>query len=96
MRLVAVIVAAGLLLTTLMTGCREHGTSWDCTCSFLTDYDDASTHEVRVCSADAGRVEAEARGCAQAGAPAPVQGCSCGQVEPRRDCLVGACETRLH
>ncbi len=65
------------LLVAAAAGCREEGAPYDCTCTYLTDFDDAAKQETRVCAASPERAPGVARGCAQAGAPAPIQECSC-------------------
>ncbi|AKT41951.1 uncharacterized protein CMC5_061730 [Chondromyces crocatus] len=76
----------------LASGCRsERGSPYDCTCTFVTDFDDESRQRVTVCAADAARSIATARGCAQSGAPGPVQTCSCQPVSPPAACDVGNC-----
>jgi hypothetical protein len=70
----AAVLAAALILG----GCRsEQGSPYRCDCSFLTDYDDAATIAVSSCAPSPELASAIARGCAQSGAPAPVDKCSC-------------------
>jgi hypothetical protein len=81
-------------LAMVASGCKaEAGVPWQCTCTFLTDYDDPSRHEVEVCAPVRERAEAQARGCAQSGAPAPIQRCEC-QPLAGAACAVGACRAR--
>jgi hypothetical protein len=79
-----------LLLVLLCGGCREQGERHRCSCAFLTDFDDGSRREVTVCSPTAERAPAVARGCAQSGAPATIQDCTCTSLGGR--CAVGACD----
>lgn len=81
---IAAVVALGA------AACGEaRGSAFACTCNLLTDFDDASKHEVIVCAPSAERAPTIAQGCAQTGAPAPVQGCVCA---PRGEaCSLGAC-----
>jgi hypothetical protein len=81
-------VGAALALT---LGCQGQGAAYDCACTFLTDFDDAATHEVRVCAASAERAPAVARGCAQSGAPAPIEACTCKAAQSSVRCAVGEC-----
>lgn len=57
--------------------CRHEGVPFDCECDMLTDYDDGWKLPVRACAADAREAPDVARGCAQLGAPAPIQSCKC-------------------
>jgi len=89
------LAAAASLLGLLVAGMsckREPSQRFDCTCHFLTDFDDASRQSVEVCAADPRRAEAAARGCAQSAAPAPVQSCSCRAADrpgcPPDDCRI--------
>lgn len=79
----------------LALGCRaEQGTLYGCECTFVTDFDDDSKVEVEVCAPSDARAEAIGRGCAQAGAPGPVQGCVCRRnpaEKTREACSSGAC-----
>jgi len=83
--------ALAALLAAAASGCRnEPGAPYACACSFLTDFDDTSRHDVRVCAPSPERARAIARGCAQMGAPGPVQGCDC-RAERGARCETGAC-----
>jgi hypothetical protein len=86
------LVLAGVALSA--AGCRPRGALYDCTCAFLTDFDYAVTQEVTVCAGSAERAVPEARGCAQTGAPAPIQGCSCRPASEGAECVVGECRVR--
>jgi hypothetical protein len=81
-----------LAALSLASAACEKGNRYDCSCSFLTDYDDASKQLVEVCAPSLERAAAFAKGCAQSGAPAPIQACVCrpGGAEP---CRAGACST---
>jgi hypothetical protein len=86
--------AAALFLGAAAAGCpAERGDVYDCTCTFLTDFDDPSRHEVLVCAPSSERAPAIARGCAQAGAPAPVQGCACRKAAAGT-CALGECRMK--
>lgn len=81
-----------LLLLTLSAGCaKERGSTYRCTCSYLTDFDDGSTADVLVCSPTDERAPDFARGCAQLGAPAPVEKCSCRMETSKTSCEAGTC-----
>ena len=74
-----------LLIVAALPACKGDAakrTLFDCECSYLTDMDDPSVQRVRVCAGAA--VEQTAIGCAQAAAPAPIEGCHCKPA-------VGAC-----
>ncbi len=59
---------------------------------FVTDFDDESKHAVEVCAGPAAEVAAEvARGCAQSGAPGPVQACTCRPASDLGGCRGDAC-----
>lgn len=91
--LCALVTAA--LLPAFASGCREErGSTYACRCSFLTDFDDGSTQEVAVCAPSEERAPDFARGCAQAGAPAPVERCACRLEKSGSGCEVGACVAR--
>jgi hypothetical protein len=77
---------AALILVAAAPSCERGGAPYDCACSYLTDFDDASTQPVRVCSPAPERAQAIARGCAQTGAPAPIQGCSCAPARGAAPC----------
>ncbi|UQA59207.1 hypothetical protein [Polyangium aurulentum] len=86
---------AALLPALLLGGCREErGSTYLCSCSFLTDFDDGSTQEVTVCAPSDERAPGFASGCAQEGAPAPVERCSCRLEKSGAGCKVGACASR--
>ena len=72
-------------------GCSERGVPYDCACTVLTDFDDPSKHEMRICAPSPERAPAIARGCAQMGAPAPVEKCVCKGVEGGAECRGGEC-----
>jgi hypothetical protein len=93
---VSVASAAAFLLAAALAsaGCREQGSYYRCSCSFLTDYDDPARLSINVCSPSREQASSIGRGCAQSGAPAPVQSCSC-DLEPARagvSCRSGDCE----
>ncbi len=80
------------LLFTLSAGCaKERGSTYRCSCSYLTDFDDSATQEVTVCSPSDERATEFARGCAQLGAPAPVEKCACKIAIQSSGCEAGAC-----
>jgi hypothetical protein len=88
------VAAAALFLGAAAAGCSaERGDVYDCACTFLTDFDDTSKHEVLVCAPSAERAPAIARGCAQSGAPAPVQGCAC-QKAAAAACTLDECRMK--
>ncbi|MRG97982.1 hypothetical protein [Polyangium spumosum] len=91
--------AAALLLAlaaaVLGSGCeKERGSPYACSCTFLTDFDDNSGSEVTVCSPSDERAPDFARGCAQSGAPAPVEKCTCKVERGAGTCEVGLCRNR--
>lgn len=77
--LLRALLAASALAAIAITGaaCRHEGVPFDCECDMLTDYDDGWKLPVRACAADAREAPDVARGCAQLGAPAPIQSCKC-------------------
>jgi hypothetical protein len=81
-------------LVAALAGCREQGSYYRCSCSFLTDYDDPAKVSIAVCSPSREQASSIGRGCAQSGAPAPVQGCACDLDGPRAGvtCRSGDCE----
>lgn len=87
-RAAAFLMAAALALAS--SGCREQGSYYRCTCSFLTDYDDAASLSVAACSPSRELASSIGRGCAQSSAPAPVQSCAC---EPDRERASVACRS---
>ncbi|HVY45491.1 MAG TPA: hypothetical protein VHB21_06405, partial [Minicystis sp.] len=74
-------------------GCERGGRPYTCTCSVLTDFDDATKHVVEICSPTAARAAEFAKGCAQAGAPAKVDACTCEPVPSGAACDLGRCVT---
>jgi hypothetical protein len=86
--------AALMMLAAALSGCREQGSYYRCSCSFLTDYDDAAKLSIAVCSPSREQASSIGRGCAQSGAPAPVQACACepDQARSRAACRSGDCE----
>ena len=83
-----------LLLAALSTACKEEEPRalWGCDCTFITDTDGESKHAVEVCAGPAAEVAAEvARGCAQSGAPGPVQACKCSPTSDLRGCSGDVC-----
>jgi hypothetical protein len=80
-----------LALSSALVACDDKGASYACTCSFLTDFDDASSESVVVCASSPERAAPMARGCAQSAAPAPVQSCRCA-LRGGPVCRDGACE----
>jgi hypothetical protein len=83
---------AGLLAALAGSGC-ERGTRFECTCGFLTDYDDASKQVVDVCAPSPERASEFAKGCAQSGAPAPIHSCAC-RPTSGEPCRAGQCSSR--
>lgn len=93
--LARVLAVASLLSAT--SGCsRGASDTFDCTCSYFTDFDDASKQEVTICAPSQERAETYARGCAQGAAHAPVQSCSCRPTAkaPWSSCKPGECRAR--
>lgn len=77
-----------------MAGCREEsGVFYRCSCTVLTDFDDASKREIEVCAPSAERAGDLGRTCALEGAPAPVSGCSCQLGDRMNGCRVGECRS---
>jgi hypothetical protein len=85
----------GVLLSVMAVGCtKERGSTYTCTCTFLTDFDDGSRQDVTVCSPSDERAPDFARGCAQFAAPAHVEKCSCKVEKKDNGCEVGLCRNR--
>ncbi|MFO0762550.1 MAG: hypothetical protein U0359_39285 [Byssovorax sp.] len=88
-------LARGLLLlitAALLGGCqKEPGTFYRCTCTVLTDFDDASKRDIRVCAPSVNRADVLARSCAREGAPAPVSECACRAEVLPEACTTGEC-----
>ncbi|MGK3964788.1 hypothetical protein WMF38_11525 [Sorangium sp. So ce118] len=83
-----------LLCALLSCACRpEQGTLYDCSCTFVTDFDDDAKLEVEICAPSEDRAEGVGRGCAQTHAPGPVSGCACRSSPGRGPCEVRACRT---
>lgn len=83
-----------ILLAALAPCCQggEPRAPFACECTFVTDFDDDSRYDVEVCSPPAAETAAAlARGCAQSGAPGPVQGCACRPVGELGACKGDAC-----
>ncbi len=73
-------------------GCREEtGVFYRCSCTVLTDFDDASKREIQVCAPSLERASSLGRTCALEGAPAPVSGCECRVGDRMNGCRVGEC-----
>lgn len=97
------LIRGGLVLGPLVlsggVGCKEaKGSLYTCDCPFLTDTDDTSVQKVEICESSPARAQSAAMGCAQSGAPASVQSCSCTPA-PRSSsgvCRVGDCAVREH
>ncbi len=89
------VAALGAVVSLLATGlvafaCTPPGVPFECECDMLTDYDDGWRLPVRVCAADMREAPVVARGCAQLGAPAPVQSCKCtAGAGPAQSCRHG-------
>src|SRR5689334_1132033 len=82
------LVALGLM----QSGCPStEGRMFSCACTFLTDFDDGSRADVEVCAPTLERAAPIGRGCAQSGAPAAVQGCTCAPIASAALCRVGDC-----
>ena len=83
--LVAIAVTSGLF-----AACAREGKPFDCTCEWLTDYDDRESVTTHLCATTEEEARAMGPGCAQTGIPAPVQRCTC---TPSKDakppCKVG-------
>lgn len=90
----AIALVGSLLLSVAIAGCaKERGASYRCSCSYLTDFDDGSIQDVAVCAPSDDRAPDFARGCAQSGAPAPVDKCDCKRnVAAAGGCEVGLCK----
>jgi hypothetical protein len=86
-------LAAAWLLGAAAGCARGASDTFDCTCSYLTDFDDASTQAVTMCAPSQERAETFARSCAQGAAHAPVQRCSCRPAAkaPWSSCKPGEC-----
>ena len=85
------------LVALLLTGCPSldggEGRPFECSCHYLTDFDDASKVDVSICAAP-DRAVGEAKNCAQPAAPAPIQTCTCTPAASAPPCRPGACITR--
>ncbi len=86
----------GLLAGFVLTACARRSVPLErqlCNCELLTDTDELSTVRVEACVASTG-IQAEAKDCAQSGAPANVQSCRCeplaGSACSARSCKVYA------
>lgn len=99
------LVTACLALLWLLGGgvlaCSRDGgraQRYDCSCTFLTDFDDPSGQLVVVCQPDQERAEAAAKGCAQSAAPAPVEQCRCSVAgaSGSEPCQSGYCHVKEH
>lgn len=89
---------AGITLFVGVLGCTSQpGQAYDCACGFLTDFDDKSSIVVGACAApiegDEG-ARVVARSCAQSGAPAPIDSCTCRPLADAAPCEIGACSVR--
>jgi hypothetical protein len=71
--------------------CARDGGSYACSCEYMTDYDDTYGVQVAICAATAERAPGLAKDCAEPGAPAPIQRCSCAAVANAPPCKEGAC-----
>jgi len=83
------------LLLVLVCGCRGDNAKaerYACDCSFLTDMDGASGVPVEVCAAGPDKAEQVAQGCAQSGAPAPIEACACRPQRAASGCKAGECK----
>jgi hypothetical protein len=88
-----------LLLVVALGGCPADSgpkARFSCVCRFLTDTDGTSEVVVDLCAKDAAAAEARAPGCAQAGAPATVQGCSCSAATGPCAAAAPDCTVRDH
>ena len=72
-------------------GCAKDGTSYACSCDYITDYDDAYGVKVSICAATDERAPQLAKNCAEQGAPAPIQRCSCAADTTGKKCKEGEC-----
>jgi hypothetical protein len=78
----------------VLAGCHdERGVLYRCSCTVLTDFDDASKREIEVCAPSAERASNLGRTCALEGAPAPVSGCTCQLGDRMNGCRVGECRS---
>lgn len=83
------------LALALLVGCgRGEGRAHVCECSFLTDFDDPSHVVVEACAGSAVEANDVARSCAQSGAPAPVERCTCAPSPSNSACPEGQCSVR--
>ena len=91
-------ILAAVVLVGATSGCKDDpGASYACDCAFLTDTDDTSIQKVEVCESTPERAQQAARGCAQSGAPATVQSCSCTAKNEKKDaCKAGDCTVLEH
>ena len=88
-----------LVVVLVAPSCREtthRARSFDCDCSWLSDYDDASGQRVTVCAASDEDAKQAAEGCAQSAAPAPIQGCHCWEKSAETPCKLGDCTAHAH
>ncbi|MBI4951246.1 MAG: hypothetical protein HY908_04380 [Myxococcales bacterium] len=93
---VLALVGLGWLSAAGAPGCEQRAqaslTRHRCSCSFLTDYDDAAQADVEACAADPEHAAAVARSCAQRAAPGSVERCACAPAPAPTACPSERCE----
>ncbi|MFO0593247.1 MAG: hypothetical protein U0441_37240 [Polyangiaceae bacterium] len=83
--------------SSLAAACARDGTPFECTCEWLTDYDDRESVQTRVCATSEDEARAMGPGCAQTGIPAPVQRCTCARSKDAPSpCRVGCRSAEGH
>jgi hypothetical protein len=91
----AILALAMLPLLAVGAACKRSasdGQPFSCDCELLTDTDGVSSVKVTICEADPSVAERAARGCAQSGAPAQIQSCSCQSIPGTASCQPGSCK----
>lgn len=89
-----------LALVVLLAACNRNqapqpGARHDCTCTYLTDYDDTARVVVDTCIADGKKPEDEARYCAAESAHNHIDKCECKATAVRCDARAkDACQHR--
>jgi hypothetical protein len=77
----AVVLVGAVVIGSATVGCSKApaapGKRVACTCTFLTDFDDAARVDVDVCAANGKNVVDEAKACAARSAHNHVEGCVC-------------------
>ena len=80
-----------VVLLAAAAGCKKSeppkpGKWVECTCPYLTDFDDVAKHSLEVCVPEGMKAEKAAFGCASKMTHGPAEPCTCGQ--PKGPCEV--------